>query len=131
MRRAYQALVRRLPPRAAWVLWRTAALGTSLRRRRLDGPEVALAQVACDLDEQELAGLISRLAAAAGGEPRDVLVISDSDAVHVAAAAGCRFEHLPPRADWERHIPRGDYEAFVRRRVASILAGYRVGRLID
>ncbi|HEV2075803.1 MAG TPA: hypothetical protein VGR10_06160, partial [Thermoleophilaceae bacterium] len=115
----------------AWVLWRTAALTSSLRRRRLYGPEVAVAQVAWGLDEQELAALVSRLAAAAGGEPRDVLVISDSDAVHVAAAAGCRFEHLPPRADWERRIARGDYEAFARRRVASILAGYRVGRLID
>jgi hypothetical protein len=125
----YRWLVRRLPPRAAWALWRVALAATSPRRRRVAGPEVALACIAWEASEDRLDRLMERLVAGLDGDPGRVLVVSDCDAVELAAARGCRFEHLPPRAEWERRFPGADYDAFLRRRAASIRDSYAIARV--
>lgn len=124
---AYLRLLRRLPPRAAWVVWRSARGASRLARRRADPTEVAVARIAFGVDERALAQVLPALVERAGGEPSRVLVVSDCDAVHVVTATGCRFEFLPPQGDWERHMPQADHAAFAQRRVGCILAAYRVG----
>ena len=51
---------------------------------------MALARVIWGISEEEvLAPLVDRLVAESGAAASDVLVVSDCDAVHVAAARGC------------------------------------------
>lgn len=119
-------VLERLPPRPAWLLWRLATVMTSARRRASPGPEVDVCAVAWGVDDFELERLIERLSERAASADR-LLVVSDSDAVHVAAAAGCRFEHVPPGAGLlteERHDQR------VARRVLAVLADYRLDRVV-
>lgn len=125
----YLLLLRRLPPRAAWAVWRAARGVSQLARRRAAPTEVAVARVAFGVDERALAELLPDLVRRAGDDPSRVLVVSDCDAVHLVAAAGCRFEYVPPREDWERHMPGADHEAFAGRRVDSILAAYHADRV--
>ena len=56
-------------------------------------------------------------------------MVSDSDAVHVAAAGGCRMEHVPAREAWSSAFPEGDYDAFLSARGRAIRDAYRIGRL--
>jgi hypothetical protein len=58
----------------------------------------------------------------ADGEP---LVITDCDALRTLDSAGYLYEYIPPREDWER-LGRdgGDYDVFVRRRLALIAGTY-------
>ena len=129
LKRLYRWLVRRLPPRAAWMLWRAGVLVAARRRAHVAGPEVALAHVAWNRSEEELVALMERLVADSDAPPSHVLVISDCDAVHVAAARGCRVEYIPARSEWERAFPGGDYPAFLSARGMAIAAAYRIGRL--
>ena len=62
-------------------------------------------------------------------DPARLLVITDCAAVHVAAARGVRLEHVPPLEEWRRRFPNGDYDAFLERRMRSILASYRIASL--
>ncbi len=124
-RHLYRWLVRRLPPRAAWALWRIALAAASARGRRVGGPRVAVACVALGASEEGLAELLDRLVAGPD-EPARVLVISDCDAVELAAARGCRFEHLPPREEWEGRFPEADYDGFLARRAGSIRESYAI-----
>ena len=127
---AYRALLTRLPPSAAWALWRAARALAAPRRRRLPPPPVAIATVAWGASEDELGALVARLVREAGGEPARLLVVTDCDAVHVSAAAGVRHEFVPPRTDWERYRgAESDYDAFVERRLRSILDGYRIAEV--
>lgn len=128
-RRLYRWLVRRVPPRAAWTLWRVALAVASARRRRVGGPGVAVACVAWGASEGQVDRLLKRLVADLGGEPDRLLVISDCDAVQLAAARGCRFEYLPPRDEWERRFPGAEYDAFLTRRAESIQSSYRIDRV--
>jgi len=105
-------------------------LAAQRRRGRVAGPTIALAQLAWGASESELATLVERLADGAEGDPGHLLVISDCDAVHVAAGRGVRLEHVPPREEWRRRFPAGDYDAFVERRLRSILASYRIASLV-
>ncbi len=130
LRRLYRWLVRRVPPRAAWVLWRAALLAARRRPGHVAGPAIALAQIAWGASEDELAALVERMADGAAGDSGELLVISDCDAVHVAAARGVRLEHVPPLESWRRRVPNGDYDAFVERRLRSILASYRIASLV-
>ena len=130
LRRLYRWLVRRVPPRAAWALWRAALLAARHRRGRVAGPSIAVAQIAWGASEDELGALVERLADGAAGDPGKLLVISDCDAVHVAAARGVRLEHVPPLEAWRRRVPSGGYDAFVERRLRSILASYRIASLV-
>ena len=129
LRHLYRWLVRRLPPRAAWALWRVALAAASPRRRRVGGPEVAIACVAWGASEDRLARLLERLVAEPEREPAQLLVVSDCDAVELAAARGCRFEHLPPRAEWERRFHDADYDAFLARRGDSIRESFAIARV--
>lgn len=90
---------------------------------------MAVAHVAWGASEQRLAELVERVAHEAGTDPARALLISDSAAVHVAAARGCRLEHVPPRDDWERRFPGASYETFLQRRGASIADSYAIERL--
>lgn len=128
LRALYRWLVRRLPPRAAWALWRAVLLAASVRRRRVPGPHVALAQLAWGASEKELEALIDRLLGA-GASPTAVLVVSDCDAVHLAAARGCRLEYVPKSDDWLRAFPAGSYETFLFARGRAIGEAYRIERL--
>ena len=128
-RRLYRWLVRRMPPRAAWALWRAALFAARRRRGQVAGPPIASAHAAFGATEAGLAELVERLAGGPETDPARLLVITDCDAVHVAAARGVRLEHLPPLAEWRRRLPEGDYEAFVERRLRSILASYRIASL--
>jgi len=130
VRRLYRWLVRRVPPRAAWALWRAALLVAQRRRGRVAGPTIALAHLAWGASERELAALVERLTDGAAGDPGNLLVISDCDAVHVAAARGVRLEYVPPREEWRRRFQAGDYDAFVERRLRSIFASYRIASLV-
>ncbi|MGI8805545.1 MAG: hypothetical protein ACR2IN_07650 [Thermoleophilaceae bacterium] len=129
LRRLYRWLVRRLPPRAAWTLWRAAMLAARRRRGRVAGPPIASAHVAWGASEGELAALVKRLMDGPENDPARLLVITDCDAVHVAAARGVRLEHVPPSEEWRRRSPDGDYDAFLERRLRSILASYRIASL--
>jgi hypothetical protein len=75
--------------------------------------------------EPQLAEALRALAVDEGtdGEP---LVITDCDALRTLDTAGYLYEYIPPREDWERHLPRdaGDYDRFLRRRLASIAGMY-------
>ena len=129
-RQLYRWLVRRLPPRAAWALWRLALAAASPRRRRVPGPEVALACIAWEASEDRLDRLMERLVGELDGDDAArLLVVSDCDAVELAAARGCRFEHLPPRVEWERRFPGADYDAFLTRRGESIRESYVIVRV--
>lgn len=128
-RRLYRWLVRRLPPRAAWALWRAALAAARGRRRSVAGPPIASAHVAWGATEADLAAFIERLTDGPDVDPTRLLVVTDCDAVHLAAARGVRLEHLPPPADWRRRFPDGDYDGFLERRLRSILASYRVASL--
>lgn len=130
-RRLYRWLVRRLPPPAAWAVWRAGLLAASARRARVPPPGVRVARVAWGVGEQELGAVVDGLLADAVGPPSEVLVVSDCDAVHVAAARGCRLEHVPPRAGWARAFPGADYDAFLSGRGQAIARAYRIGRLED
>jgi hypothetical protein len=90
---------------------------------------VAVACVAVGASEDGLARLLDRLVAGPD-EPARVLVISDCDAVELAAARGCRFEHLPPREEWERRFPEADYDGFLARRAKSIRESYAIDRVV-
>lgn len=127
-RRLYLSLLGRLPPRGAWLVWRAAHGAARLARRRADPTEVAVARVALGASEIELRDMLAELVLRAG-DPGQVLVISDCDAVDVVAATGCRYEYVPAREDWERHLPGADHERFVSGRVKSILASYRAVRV--
>lgn len=129
-RRLYRWLVRRVPPRAAWALWRAALLAARRRRAGVAGPAIASAHVAWGATEADLAALVERLANGPEADPARLLVITDCDAVHVAAARGVRLEHVPPAAEWRRRFPDGDHGAFVERRVRSILASYRISAIV-
>jgi hypothetical protein len=94
----------------------------------VSGPEVAVACVAWGASEDRLARLLERLTGP-DPEPAHLLVVSDCDAVELAAARGCRFEHLPPRAEWERRFPDADYDAFLARRGESIRESYAIARV--
>lgn len=78
--------------------------------------------------EGDLPAIVDELARDAP-EPAALLVISDCDAVHVAAARGVRLEHLPSRGAWSRVSSDRDYDAFLERRMRSILASYRIEAL--
>lgn len=140
-RRAYWWLVRRLPPRQARALRSLVVfVGSGGRRRafpprlgqaqpiKWTAPEIKLACVAWGVPEEELATIVDRLLAVA--EPARVIVVSDSDAVHLFRGGSCRFEYVPPRVDWEAHFPERDYDAFVRHRIDSLFESYRVERLV-
>jgi hypothetical protein len=75
--------------------------------------------------EPQLSDALRALAAdaATDGEP---LVITDCDALRTLDAAGYLYEYIPPREDWEGHLRRdgGDYDRFLRRRLASIAGMY-------
>jgi hypothetical protein len=129
LRGLYRVLVRRLPPGAAWALWRAGVLAASARRRGVAGPPVALAHVAWGASENELGPLIDGLVADSGAATSAILVVSDCDAVHVAAARGCRLEHVPRRDDWQRAFPAESYERFLSSRGRGIGAAYRIERL--
>lgn len=88
-----------------------------------------MAAVAWGVDGYELGRLIERLSEAGTGSER-LLVVSDSDAVGVAATAGCRFEHVPTRGDWEPRMGGHDYDELAVRRVRATLADYRVGEMV-
>jgi hypothetical protein len=91
---------------------------------------VALARVIWGVSkEEELAPLVERLVAESGAAASDVLVVSDCDAVHVAAARGCRLEYVPEREGWLRALPDGDYERFLEARGRGIRAAYRIGHV--
>lgn len=126
----YRLLVRRLPPRAGYLVWRGVRRAVAGRAPRPEGPEVDVAVVALGVGEPQLAELLDRLPGEHGVEPGRVLVVTDSDAVHVAATRGSRLEHVPSSGDWRRLFPDGDYDAFLERRIESITASFRVGRLI-
>ena len=128
-RRLYRWLIRRMPPRAAWALWRAALFAARRRRGQVAGPPIASAHVAFGATEAGLAELVERLAGGPETDPSRLLVITDCDAVHVAAARGVRLEHLPALAGWRRRFPDGDYGAFLERRLRSILASYRIAEL--
>jgi hypothetical protein len=102
-------------------------VATAARRRGARQPRVDLAVIAWGVDGFEVERLVERLA----GEqpPERLLLISDSDAVHVAAARGCRFEHVPPRADWEARGAGDGYGELASRRVLAILDDYRPERV--
>lgn len=129
MRRLYRWLVRRLPPRAAWAIWRAGVAAAAARRRAVPGPEVEVAQVAWGASESELEQIVARLVEGSGAPPSHLLVVSDCDAVHAAAARGCRLEHVPAAGDWERRFPSVDYDAFLASRGHAIRAAYRIRRL--
>jgi len=78
--------------------------------------------------EAELADTLGRVLAIV--DPADVVVVSDSDATHLFRKGGCRFEYVPPRADWERHFPERDYDTFVGHRVDSLHESYRIERQV-
>jgi hypothetical protein len=128
IRSAYRWLIRRLPPRAAWAVWRGGLL-IAARRRRVPGPDVALARLAWGASPEELGAIVEDLVERTSAPPWHVLVVSDSDAVHVAAARGCRMEHVPGRAVWSRAFPEGDYDGFLAARGRAIRSVYRIGRL--
>ncbi len=90
---------------------------------------MALARVAWGASAEELGALVEDLVERTSAPPWHVLVVSDSDAVHVAAARGCRMEHVPGRAAWSGAFPEGDYEAFLAARGRAIRSAYRIGRL--
>lgn len=77
------------------------------------------------LTERQLDGALRALALddSADGEP---LVVTDCDALRTLDSAGYLYEYIPPRADWGQYLGRNgdDYDAFVRRRVASIVGMY-------
>lgn len=140
-RRIYWWLLRRLPHRPARALRSFAVFVASGGRRRAfpprltqappirwKQPEIKLACLAWGVPEAELAGIVERLLAVA--EPARVIVVSDSDAVHLFRGGSCRFEYVPPRVDWETHFPERDYDAFVQHRLSSLFESYRVERLV-
>lgn len=130
-RRIYRGLVVRLPPRAAWAVWRLSVRAAAIRGGEVPPTRVALAEVIWGAGEDELRTLVERRLAGGDLSPELLLIVSDCDAVHVAAVLGCRFEHVPPRADWERRRAAGDYDAFVTARIASIRASYAIERFVD
>lgn len=75
--------------------------------------------------EPQLADALRDLAAdgATHGQP---LVITDCDALRTLDNAGFLYEYIPPREDWKRHLGRdgGEYDRFLRRRLASIAGMY-------
>jgi hypothetical protein len=129
IRGAYRWLIRRLPPRAAWVVWRGGLLIAGRRRRRVPGPDVALARVAWGVPAEKLGALVEDLLERTSAPRSQVMVVSDSDAVHVAAARGCRMEHVPGGAVWSSAFPEGDYDGFLAARGRAIRSAYRIGRL--
>ncbi len=128
-RGAYRWLIRRLPPRGAWVVWRAGLLVAGRRRGRVPGPEVAVAHIAWNVSDDALGALVEALIERTGAPPGNVLVVSNSDAVHVAAARECRMEHVPARAAWSSAFPEGDYDRFLAARGRAIRSAYRIDRL--
>lgn len=93
---------------------------------RFTPPNIKLMCIVWRLPEAELADIVRRVLEIAG--PSTVVVVSDSDAVHLFRKGGCRFEYVPPREDWERHFPERDYDTFVSHRISSLDESYRVER---
>lgn len=93
---------------------------------RFTPPKIKLLCIVWALPEPELRAIVDRVLAVA--EPADVVVVSDSDAVHLFRKGGCRFEYVPPRDDWEAHFPERDYDDFVRHRLDSLHGSYRIER---
>jgi hypothetical protein len=129
LRGTYRWMIRRLPPRAAWAVWRAGLLVAGRRRGRVPAPQVAVAHMAWEVADDELGALVEALIERTGAAPGNVLVVSNSDAVHVAAARGCRMEHVPARAAWSSAFPEGDYDGFLAARGRAIRSAYRIGRL--
>lgn len=109
-------------------MWRAAVLVSTPRRGRVAGPAISGARVAWGASEEELAAVVDELAAAAR-DPGALLVITDCDAVHVAAARGVRLEHMPRREAWRQRFPDRDYDRFVARRMRSIAASHEIASL--
>jgi hypothetical protein len=67
-----------------------------------------------------------RALAVDGPADAEPLVITDCDALRTLDSAGCLYEYVPPREDWEQRLGRNadDYDHFVDRRLASIAATY-------
>ena len=143
-RRAYWWLVRRLPNRWARALRATVIFVASGGRRRafarrqagridhslirFTPPKIRLVCIAWGLEERELADVVARVLAVA--DPSEVVVVADSDAVHLFRRGSCRFEYVPPRCDWESHFPDSDYDAFVAHRIDSLGGAYRFERVV-
>ncbi len=93
---------------------------------RFTPPRIKLLCIVWARPEPELREIVDRVLSVA--DPADVVVVSDSDAVHLFRKGGCRFEYVPPRDDWEAHFPDRDYDTFVRHRLDSLHASYRIER---
>lgn len=129
VRRLYRELLRRLPARVGYALWRLARRLASLRRNGVEPPAIDRARLAIGMEEAELAAAADALLAEHGGEPSRLLLITDCDAVHVAAARGVRLEYVPGPEALERLDPAADRDAFLEGRIDSIRASYRIARL--
>ena len=137
-RRFYWWLIRRLPPRYARALRSAVIFLASGGHRRafphriahtpikFTPPRIRLLCIVWGLPESGLSAIVDRVLAVA--EPAGVVVVSDSDAVHLFRKGGCRFEYVPPREDWEAHFPERDYDTFVRHRLDSLHESYTVER---
>ncbi len=54
--------------------------------------------------------------------PESVLVVTDSLQIGALRRLGVGVEHVPARGERQPELAGGDYEAFVRRRLGTILA---------
>lgn len=133
LRRAYLAVLRRLPRRHAKRVQRLVMLMRPRARRRaaLEAartPEVRLMCVAWGVDHDELASIRDRLLAVDAAHPERMLVVSDCDVIF--GKGSCHFEYVPRREEWERVVPGGDYDDFVFRRVKEIADAFRARRVL-
>jgi UDP:flavonoid glycosyltransferase YjiC (YdhE family) len=75
--------------------------------------------------DDELPAALEDLPSRLGEKPERILVVTDAGDLAPLRRRRVAIEYVPPRAEIERELPGEDYEAFVRRRLARILAGRR------
>jgi UDP:flavonoid glycosyltransferase YjiC (YdhE family) len=106
------------PHEAARLPRHAAAFALQSLRRRPPRTLVLALGVGADTLEAEIAGALSQTP----DPPERVLVVTDSLDFAALRRAGVAFEHVPAPGEREAELAGGDRTAFVRERVALILA---------
>jgi len=104
--------------------------GPPARPSASDGRGVELLIVALGMTESQLQSLLETLSGPSGRALEGVLLVIDTDAFGLMREAGCRFEFVPPREDWQRHFPDNAYEDFVRARLTELQGAYAPPRTL-